>query len=102
MKTPLAACDSYSLPHDIAEVVDIITPTVQPNVKLTRVNRLISSGKRAESNGAFNGPIGCDEAITPDCLKALYNMTYTPTATDRNTLGIGIFLLVQVLTPSLI
>ncbi|KAF8889616.1 peptidase S8/S53 domain-containing protein [Infundibulicybe gibba] len=31
---------------------------------------------------------GCDVAVTPDCLRSLYNMTYTPRATDRNSFGI--------------
>jgi tripeptidyl-peptidase I len=61
-------------------------PTVQHHVKLTNPNFSLPIAKRAEING---GPVGCDVATTPDCLKALYNMTYTPKATDRNTLGIG-------------
>lgn len=39
--------------------------------------------------GSTAGPVDCDVTTTPDCLKALYNMTYTPKATDRNTFGIG-------------
>lgn len=31
----------------------------------------------------------CDEAITPDCLRALYNIQYKPVATHENTFGIG-------------
>ena len=33
----------------------------------------------------------CDEMITPDCLRALYSVNYTPVATDVNTFGIGEF-----------
>lgn len=31
----------------------------------------------------------CDTNITPDCLRALYSVNYTPVATDRNSFGIG-------------
>ena len=31
----------------------------------------------------------CDKIITPDCLRALYNINYTPVATDKNTFGVG-------------
>lgn len=33
----------------------------------------------------------CDETITPDCLRALYAVNYTPVATDKNSYGIGVF-----------
>lgn len=81
------AADSYSLPPNIAEVVDIIMPTVQPHLKITNTGYPLPLRKRADV-GSVVGPIGCDIATTPDCLKALYNVTYTPTATDRNTFGI--------------
>ena len=31
----------------------------------------------------------CDELITPDCLRALYSVDYTPVATAKNSYGIG-------------
>ncbi|KAF8068813.1 subtilisin-like protein [Lyophyllum atratum] len=87
------ACDSYSLPRSISEVVDFITPTVQPNIKLgdigTHRERSLAArrySKRAPE--ATDAPTGCDKVVTPDCIKALYNMTYVPKATDRNTFGI--------------
>lgn len=33
----------------------------------------------------------CDENITPNCLRALYNIDYKPVATNKNTFGIGGF-----------
>ena len=35
----------------------------------------------------------CDENITLDCLRALYNVNYQPVATDKNSYGIGMLLL---------
>ena len=31
----------------------------------------------------------CDKMITLDRLRALYNINYTPVATDKNTFGVG-------------
>ena len=31
----------------------------------------------------------CDQFITPDCLRALYNIDYKPVSTNKNTFGIG-------------
>ncbi|RDB30132.1 Tripeptidyl-peptidase sed1 [Hypsizygus marmoreus] len=85
------ACDSYTLPRSIADVVDIITPTVQPNTKLAEVRRSLPHNgvsHEREVKRASVAVTGCDKAVTPDCLKALYNMTYVPQATDRNSMAI--------------
>ncbi|KAJ7645116.1 peptidase S8/S53 domain-containing protein [Mycena polygramma] len=82
-----AACDSYSLPGHIAPHIEIITPTVQPNIKLGSTLpplNSVTSRKRA----APNLPGGCDQAVTPSCIRSLYNMTYVPKAVDRNSFGI--------------
>lgn len=44
----------------------------------------------------------CDTMITPDCLRALYSVNYTPVATDKNTYGIGMLskLFVNIVTES--
>ncbi|KAF8889617.1 peptidase S8/S53 domain-containing protein [Infundibulicybe gibba] len=95
------ACHSYYLPKHMVDHIDIITPTIQPNIKLTtrgnsRRNLNRRSPPSATSAGANQLPTsisaksqtGCDVAVTPDCLRSLYNMTYTPRATDRNSFGI--------------
>ncbi|KAG6817109.1 hypothetical protein H0H87_012630 [Tephrocybe sp. NHM501043] len=85
------ACDSYSLPLNISKVVDFIAPTVQMNAVLpAKVRRTLAptspGGHLAKR--ASNGTAGCDTVVTPECLRSLYNMTYTPKATDQNTFGI--------------
>lgn len=92
----MLACDSYSLPRSIAEVVDIVTPTVQPNVNLADLQSNAMSRRSLDHQKASRGavvnstaPTGCDTNVTPDCLRALYNMTYTPQATDKNSFAIG-------------
>ncbi|PPQ78612.1 hypothetical protein CVT25_010576 [Psilocybe cyanescens] len=97
------ACHEYSLPAGIAEHIDIITPTVQSNTKLVKSggSRRPESSKyrrsiapqhqniEARASVTTNGSLaGCDTAVVPSCLQTLYNMTYTPNATDRNTFGI--------------
>ncbi|KAJ7485842.1 peptidase S8/S53 domain-containing protein [Mycena latifolia] len=82
-----AACDSYSLPAHIAEHVEIITPTVQSNIKLgspPAPRAPYSLKKRA----APALPAGCDQAFTPACIRSLYNITYIPQAIDKNSFGI--------------
>jgi tripeptidyl-peptidase-1 len=75
--------------------VDIVTPTVQPDVDLATIQDAANrrrSLNRPKARGAivnYTAPVGCDTNITPDCLRALYNMTYTPQATDKNSFGVG-------------
>lgn len=90
-----SACQSYSIPDDVARHVDIITPTVQGNNKLSKsltpAERQFKTRQTTSSAPTTGtGTTECDTAITPECLKVLYNMTYTPQATDRNSFGIGI------------
>jgi tripeptidyl-peptidase-1 len=40
-------------------------------------------------NGTVVNGQGCDEYITPNCLRALYGLFYKPVATDKNSYGIG-------------
>ncbi|KAG5645670.1 hypothetical protein DXG03_005508 [Asterophora parasitica] len=88
--------DSYYLPRSISDVVDFITPTIQPDLRLDEVpsykrrqadpaSGVIHAKRAANATGA---PTGCDTLVTPDCLRSLYNITYVPKATDRNTFGV--------------
>ena len=33
--------------------------------------------------------MGCDEAVTLDCLRDLYDFTYVPVAGDKNSIAVG-------------
>jgi hypothetical protein len=45
------------------------------------------------SSAASVIPLGCSYAITPSCLRALYNTTdYVPTAMSQNRLGVAGYL----------
>ena len=97
----IVGCHNYSLPSYLREHIDLIRPTVHfnhrpsPNALLKRTGGL---GRPSSGRGPkqANFPVGitpaletCDQVITLDCLRALYNINYTPKSTDKNTFGIG-------------
>ena len=96
------------MPGHITEHVDLIQPTVhfeRRSAGITRkhkrapggksfINSHIRPGKTLGKTLASDVTItpsleNCDTQITPDCLRALYAVNYTPVATDQNTYGIG-------------
>ncbi|KAF5310892.1 hypothetical protein D9619_008189 [Psilocybe cf. subviscida] len=96
-----AACHNYSLPLEVAEHVDFVMPTIQPNVNIVKVpigrgvQPLLPLSRRdanVTSNAAnvstSNVLSGCNTQIVPSCLKALYNMTYTPKMAANNSVGV--------------
>ncbi|KJA23155.1 hypothetical protein HYPSUDRAFT_201701 [Hypholoma sublateritium FD-334 SS-4] len=94
------ACHNYSIPAYIAPHIDFVLPTVQPNTRLVKVQNRDGFARRQLSPApnvnpttiGLNGSlVGCDTLVVPGCLKTLYNVTYTPNATDRNTFGIASF-----------
>ena len=110
----LSACDQYSVPNHIASHIELITPTLHFDVKIEPIQPPRIKRKRSPDNvpvqgasrnigqpGAGNSPkttgkikniIGqlenCDEQITLDCLRALYDVVYKPIATSKNSYGI--------------
>ncbi|KAF8141189.1 peptidase S8/S53 domain-containing protein [Boletus edulis] len=95
------ACDAYHLPVHVAPHVDFVTPSIHFDAKLTRRD----STQPAHSIGQPGSGIGpkttgklqaqlpsdtstCNEYITLDCLRALYGLEYTPSATGSNSYGI--------------
>ncbi|KAF8964250.1 subtilisin-like protein [Flammula alnicola] len=88
-------CHNYSVPAHIQRHVDLIKPTVhfnhRPGPNAARMGRpSIGNGPKLSSKAITITPTlaTCDEMITLDCLRALYNINYTPVATDKNTFGI--------------
>ncbi|KAF8883763.1 Pro-kumamolisin, activation domain-containing protein [Gymnopilus junonius] len=93
-------CHNYSLPIRIRDHVDLVKPTVHfnhrlgANAKAKRFGGLgmpsIGNGPKKSSKAVTITPSleTCDQMITLDCLRALYNINYTPVATDKNTFGV--------------
>ncbi|KAF9243183.1 peptidase S8/S53 domain-containing protein [Melanogaster broomeanus] len=96
------ACDSYHLPAHVSPHVDFVTPTVHFDAKLTRRSTEPSPARVVGQPGAGSGPkttgtfygaelsdlATCNEYITLDCLRALYEIPETPYSTPGNTYGI--------------
>lgn len=96
------ACDAYHLPAHIVPHVDFVTPSVHFDAKLTRRDSTEPGGSIGQpgrgvgpkTSGKLEGALPtdlstCDQYITLDCLRALYGLSDTPSATGLNSFGIG-------------
>ncbi|KDR82525.1 hypothetical protein GALMADRAFT_828163 [Galerina marginata CBS 339.88] len=93
-------CHNYSVPVHIKNHVDLIKPTVHfnhrigANAKAKRFGGVgmpsIGNGPKQSNKAVTITPTlaTCDKMITLDCLRALYNINYTPVATDKNSFGV--------------
>ncbi|KAH7909600.1 peptidase S8/S53 domain-containing protein [Hygrophoropsis aurantiaca] len=95
------ACDHYHLPAHVAPHVDFVTPTIHFDAVLSK--REIPGDIGLAGDSAFgpkttgetipdtsftNDLKDCHTTITPDCLKALYNIKYTPVAGSKNSFAV--------------
>jgi tripeptidyl-peptidase I len=82
------ACDDYSIPHHLIPHIDFITPTIQFDaIVKTRMKRRDVDESVKPTHGGKKGAAApaasqityslanCNQYITPDCLRALYNFT---------------------------
>lgn len=102
-----SGCHSYSVPEDVREHIELIKPTVHfmhrtptPNQlqkrssssSFVRPSTHIRLGSKVKADGtAVSLPptlSNCDEIITLDCLRALYEIDHVPTQVKENTFGI--------------
>ncbi|KAK5174105.1 uncharacterized protein LTR77_001185 [Saxophila tyrrhenica] len=106
------ACEEYSIPAELSEHVDFITPTVHFDAPIKRHDKREPMEKRAISPGVEKGlgepgspslpKLGatmngadilgrlknCNTQITPDCLRALYDFQHGHLALKKNAYGI--------------
>ncbi|KAL8278991.1 hypothetical protein RQP46_008660 [Phenoliferia psychrophenolica] len=81
-------CDSYSLPADVRDHIDLIQPTT--HLFAPRANARVSAPKSASAALAIqNSTMTCTALTTLACLRQLYNINYVQQATARNSLGIA-------------
>ncbi|KAH9023489.1 subtilisin-like protein [Lactarius pseudohatsudake] len=101
-------CLSYSVPEHISDHVEVIKPTVHLDYRLpghparlrrranlnqlgqpsiTHVPRALANGTKIDATGTLS-LTNCDQFITPECLRALYDFRYIPGATEKNSYGI--------------
>ncbi|KAJ6624427.1 subtilisin-like protein [Mycena sp. CBHHK59/15] len=102
-------CHNYSVPAHISKHIELIQPTVHFNYRVAAPRSQKRSVNTPFSNLKTNGVkvnvppslTSCDEFITPDCLRALYNIHYTPRETKKNSFGIVEFTPQSFLGPDL-
>ncbi|KAG5927880.1 hypothetical protein E4U42_001678 [Claviceps africana] len=93
--------DEYRLPADIAPLVDFILPGTTFTefrkrtgkggpVPRATIERFVpfSQDQAAEFAVHFNGTSACDKYVTPQCIKAIYNITEATSHNPSNSLGI--------------
>ena len=78
----------YSIPDTLTQHVDLVTPTTYFGKTVAHAPVLHYSEDQIASRQAAS----CSSSITPSCLKQLYNVTYTPSATSGSKIGFGNFL----------
>lgn len=82
------ACDSYSLPSSVRPHVDFVMPTIQ----LDGLKPVANVMPRVEAPIPLTGLTGlahCNQLITIECLRALYNFPAGHTNHTGNQLGIA-------------
>lgn len=108
-ETTLIRTTSYSLPRILHDHIAVVTPSThfghpKPQHKTSfiqriegvfsgdvdRVTILATNNAAADDNLAVNST--CNSQITPSCLNALYNISYTPVSTKNNSLGVAGYL----------
>jgi tripeptidyl-peptidase-1 len=100
------ACEEYSVPEHLTRHINIITPTLHFDVKPTRHLKKREwknpadplTGSHPYHEEYQEGPHAqadegdlqkCDDAITPDCLRAIYNIPQaSDTPCEENSFGI--------------
>ncbi|KAF7317714.1 Subtilisin-like protein [Mycena kentingensis (nom. inval.)] len=94
---------SYSLPHELHDHIDVITPTTyfgtMRSMRTTSfvqdaapLNEFTKPSFEAEIS-PLAVPASCGSTVTPACLRAMYNTTgYVPRATSTNKLGVAGYL----------
>ena len=82
---------SYSVPDDLADYIDLITPTTYFGKTTAQVPGRMHFPKRSVAPPRLNS--SCATLITPACIKELYNVgNYTPDSKSGSRIAFGSFL----------
>lgn len=91
---------SYSVPDSVADHVDLVQPTTRFGKLGRQRSTIFSVDILPESQEAelaqvkaseTASAVACTTTVTPECLRALYNIGYTP-ATDGNLVAFASYL----------
>ncbi|THV46450.1 hypothetical protein BGAL_0385g00070 [Botrytis galanthina] len=82
------ATDKYHIPEAIQQHIDYIHPGIRVATGRGKIQRFGNPGQTAQWHP--NGDLAhCDQVITPDCIKALYQIPAAPSVFNaKNALGI--------------
>lgn len=82
----------YSIPDDLADYIDLISPTVYFGKTRAAVPKA-SKAKETRKVSKTEVAASCQTSITPSCLKEMYNIgNYTPKVEAGSRIGFGSFL----------
>ncbi|KAH9945437.1 subtilisin-like protein [Epithele typhae] len=91
--------DAHRLPRHVAEHIDFVHPTVPT---MAGTGGLSSSARSKRAPDSASGHLGtqlttaadtnttaeCDESVSPDCIRELYDFNYTLVASDKNSAAV--------------
>lgn len=89
---------NWSLPSYIHPHIDVVAPITsfaraRSMKKTSFLEPTVPVLETTEFSGLAIPPASCNSAVTPSCLRTLYNTAnYTPTATNINQIGIAGYL----------
>jgi len=83
----------YSIPDSLTDYIDLISPTVYFGKTRSAAPAPSRSQREARKVSSVDASPACSTAITPSCLKEMYNVgDYTPTPESGSRIGFGSFL----------
>lgn len=82
------ATDDYSLPQDVRNHIDFVMPTIQLDGLKPVGHKQITTSLSSNATG-LTGIANCNEIITIDCIRAMYNVPKGTSATEGYELGIA-------------
>lgn len=95
---------SYSVPDEVAAHIDLVQPTTRfgqlgtrkldifETLRLESVDATAAALNNKPTSAAAVDTPACDSSVTPDCLKSLYNIKYTPPGGAENKIAFCSFL----------
>jgi len=83
-----STCFGHPKPHHKTSFVQRIEDV--PSGSIGGVTNLATNSANSKNNSAVSPT--CNDQITPSCLNALYNISYTPVSTKNNSLGVAGYL----------
>jgi tripeptidyl-peptidase-1 len=86
------ACDTYLVPTFVQPHIDFITPTIHTRELMAKrsaaSNPQLHPGQMDVPQLSYNDLTTYDLAVTPNCIRALYNIPILKSSNPKNSLGV--------------